>query len=163
MSGLLHSGSPLVLGRRGRKCCPCVDVLTDGGPEAVTKQETEKVVEVELNSRRKEKATSLGEVSSIVEKHWRAPSPSKVAFGKACFEDLISCPQEAAASSKNCGERTVETSTALRTAEDRRRSRECLIVNTVGIGGSMDDPPCLGAPHPGDQLPRTKDANALRR
>ena len=40
-------GSPLVLGRRGRKCCPCVDVLTDGGPEAVTKQETEKVVGVE--------------------------------------------------------------------------------------------------------------------
>ena len=30
-----------------------VDVLTDGGPEAVTKQETEKVVEVELNSRRR--------------------------------------------------------------------------------------------------------------
>ena len=86
-----------------------------------------------------------------------------MAFGKAGFEDLISCPQEAAASSKNCGERTVETSTALRTAEDRRRSRECLIVNTVGIGGSMDDPPCLGAPHPGDPLPRTKDANAIQR
>ena len=33
----------------------------------------------------------------------------------------------------------------------------------MGIGGSMDDPPCLGAPHPGDLLPRTKDANAIQR
>ena len=36
-------------------------------------------------------------------------------------------------------------------------------VNTVGIGGSMDYPPCLGAPHPGGPLPRTKDANAIQR
>ena len=46
-------GPALVLGRRGRKCRPCVDVLTDGGPEAATKQETENAVEVELNSRRR--------------------------------------------------------------------------------------------------------------
>ena len=35
----------------------------------------------------------------------------------------------------------------------------------MGIGGSMDGPPCLGAPHPGGPLPRTNqsDANALWR
>ena len=82
MSGLLHRGSPLVLGRRGRKCCPCVDVLTDGGPEAVTKQETEKVVEVELNSRRR-REDHFAWRKSRRDENTGAPSSSKLALGKA--------------------------------------------------------------------------------
>ena len=96
---MLPRGSPLA--EDGGVVNVVVGVLTDGGPEAATKQDTEKAVGVEPSARRRRKRRPLRSKSRRWEKHWRAPSPSKVAFEKAGFEDLISCPQEAAASSKN--------------------------------------------------------------
>ena len=39
---------------------------------------------------------------------------------------------------------------------------QLLLLIPMGIGRSMDDPPCPGAPHPRDLLPHTKDVNAIQ-
>ena len=101
MSGLLPWAAPLSWDGEVAVDVLVVDVLTDGGPEAVTKQETEKVVGVEPSARRRRKRRPLRSKSHRWEKNTGAPSPSKCASCESSFlEDLISCLQEEAASSR---------------------------------------------------------------
>ena len=82
MSGLLPWADPLSWDGEVAVDVLVVDVLTDCGPEAATKQETEKVVEVELNSRRR-REDHFAWMKPRRDENTGAPSSSKLALGKA--------------------------------------------------------------------------------
>ena len=78
---MLPRGSPLAEDSDGG----IVNVVVDGGPDAVTKQETEKVVGVEPSARRRRKRRPLRSKSRRWEKTLEYHLPLSVLPGKAVF------------------------------------------------------------------------------